>query len=235
MKVDLVCIIPPPPQLLWQDSHCVRCSITWIFSSFFHFVGFFIWSNLLDLFFDPICCIFPLIQFVGFFLWSNLLGLSFKFRLLDIYFNPIGWILTLVQFVGFFLWSNLFVFFLWFKLLDLSINSILFVDQDERRSASFHGSSRSQARKTSLLKVINCFQGLQFDSLPWFSYFTIDSQIWFNFYVWLLIFVTGGFHSFVFTVYRELQRDLYLATMFNLVLIYNRSQYYLLWSSIIPF
>ena len=41
VKVDLVCTIPPPPQLLWQDSHCARCSIT----SFF-----------------------PLIQFVGFFL-----------------------------------------------------------------------------------------------------------------------------------------------------------------------
>ena len=51
----------------------------------------------------------------------------------------------------------------------------------------------------------------------------------------IFMFVTGGFHSLVLTVYGELQRDLYLATIFNLVLIYNRSQYYLLWSSIIPF
>ena len=75
VKVDLDCTIPPPPQLLWQDSHCVRCRMTWIFP-LNQFVGFFFWSKLLDLSTNPNCLIYPQIQIVGFVHKSNLLDLS---------------------------------------------------------------------------------------------------------------------------------------------------------------
>ena len=71
---DLVCTIPPPPQPLWQGSHCVRCRICcifpfhpnrWILSFDWNWVCCIFSSKLLDLSFD---WIFPYFQIVGFYL-----------------------------------------------------------------------------------------------------------------------------------------------------------------------
>ena len=75
---------------------------------------------------------FPFIQTVGFYLLIEIEFVAF--------FHPNCWIYLLIEFFAFFRTSKLFDF-------------IFCCCQDERRSASFHGSSRSQTRKTSLLKV----------------------------------------------------------------------------------
>ena len=92
---------------------------------------------------------FPFIQTVGFYLLIEIEFVAF--------FHPNCWIYLLIE------------FFLTSKLLDF----IFCCCQDERRSASFHGSSRSQTRKTSLLKVKD-------DSWPL-------PQIWLDFLTCVLI------------------------------------------------
>ena len=107
---------------------------------------------------------FPFIQTVGFYLLIEIEFVAF--------FHPNCWIYLLIE------------FFLTSKLLDF----IFCCCQDERRSASFHGSSRSQTRKTSLLKVKDDSWSLPqiwllfkivfpFSNVVRFSSFSVDSWI----------------------------------------------------------